>query len=192
MTLKAAFDKEKSKSIKETMPDELLVYKAARISHKRGPFQQADLPKYVSPIMRTEYKGGIESFHCDLPPFSVPVADKPGQHCLYYPGFHSFVNKKGAERLLRVFPMPKTKAVILTCGVLKKWIIAIGYEGDRELVVVSNKILIPSYPHRDIADDESCEWFFEASTERIGRNAYLETELPLSSCSAKLSYPEVF
>ena len=193
MTLKAAFDKEKSKSIKDTMPDELLVYKAALIIHKSDPLQKAALPKYFSPILHTEYKGGIQSFLCDLTPFSVPVEDKPEKHCLYYPGFHSFVNKKGAEKLLlRLFPVSKDKAVILTCGVLKKWIIALGFEGDRELVVVSNKILIPSYPHRDIRDDKSCEWFFDASTEKIGRHAYLKMGLPLSSCSTKLSYPADF
>jgi hypothetical protein len=41
-------------------------------------------------------------------------------------------------------------------------------------------------------DDKSCEWFFDASTEKISWNAYLKMGLPLSSCSAKLSYPADF
>jgi hypothetical protein len=64
--------------------------------------------------------------------------------------------------------------VILTCGVLKDWIIAIGIEGDRDLVVVSNRILIPSYPQTDIRYDKNCEWFFEAQSQTRAVKTHLK------------------
>jgi hypothetical protein len=172
MTLGAIFNKEKTKSIKEVMPNEIIVYKAAIMFEGKDPLRKIILPKYFSPVLYSQYESGEQCSLCDLAPLTVPVADEPEKHSMYYPGFHSFANKKAADKLLEYLNSP-AHGVILTCGVLKKWIIAIGFEGERDLVIVSNKIVTPSCPYTDIRDDKNCDWFFESQskTRRVATNS---------------------
>jgi hypothetical protein len=172
MTLRAVFNKEKTKSIKEIMPNEIIVYKVAILFEGKDPLRKMILPKYFSPVLYSQYENGEQCNFCDLTPLTVPIADEPEKKSMYYPGFHSFVNKIAANKLLEdLFPTLPAHAVILTCGVLKKWIIAIGFEGERDLVIVSNRIAIPSYPYMDIRDDKNCDWFFASQSKTAQADA---------------------
>jgi hypothetical protein len=167
MTLRAVFDKEKMRSIKGGMPDELLVYKVAVLIHEKDDFLKTVTPRYISPLCCFKYLAGEQSNSWDLGHFTVPLVDQPEKSGSYYPGFHSFVQRTAATKFIHErITGTIDSVVILTCGVLKEWIIAIGIEGDRDLVVVSNRILIPSYPQTDIRYDKNCEWFFEAQSQK--------------------------
>jgi hypothetical protein len=173
MSLRAVFDKEKTQSIKEVMPDELLVYKVATLIDKEDPILRTVSPKYVSPVCSVEYSAGEQSNRWDLGLFTVPLVYRPKEHVSYYPGFHSFAQREVATQYLQQILHYSGQlnhyfvksAVILTCGVLKDWITAIGIEDERAMVIVSNRIMFPAYPHTDIRNDKNCEWFFEAQSK---------------------------
>ncbi len=157
------------------MPNELIVYKVATLVEKEDPILKTVYQTYISPVMGFEYSGGeLSNFWNLVSRDNIPLVGQPGKSTSYYPGFHSFVQKTSAVRILHNFLFdnvsPLTSGefqdvVLLTCGVLKEWITAIGIELDNELTVVSNRIIVPSYPLTDIRDDKNCDWFFEAQSK---------------------------
>jgi hypothetical protein len=177
MSLHAIFDKEKTKSIKEMMPDILITYKGSLIVYESDFGLLQPRPKYIAPYTRFEYLVGEQFMRTNLGLFPTPVVDSPEDQLSYYPGFHSFVKKTSAEKYNEKLSTNTIGvAVLLTCGVRKEWITAIGLEGDRDIVVVSNRIVIPYYPQTDIRYDKNCNWFFEAqsqtkSVDTNGKNA---------------------
>lgn len=185
MTLRAIFTKEKTKSIKDLIPNELVVYKAVLFGQEEDRLLKTTYPTYISPIDKSEYFGGEQSNSWDRAKVTVPFADEPEGYASYYLGFHSFVQKTPAIKFLHklsdyVSPVMFgvfTDVVLLTCGVLKDWIIAIGIEGERDLVVVSNRIIMPSYPHKDIRYDKNCDWFFEAQSKRAAAKIDLKKKI---------------
>lgn len=161
MCLKAIFDKKKAKKIKAFMPEILTVYKVALVSGPVNPMLRRIITNYVAPGCKTDYGSGLQFTRPNLGSFAVTIVDCPDRCDYYYPGFHSFVRRSGAnEYQLKISPSSKDPTVVLTCGIRKEWIIAIGIEGNRELVVVSNRIVLPAYPETDISSDSCCQWFF--------------------------------
>ena len=188
MSLRAIFDKEKTQSIKEVMPEELIVYKVALIvCEEGGAFSQR---KYIAPYARTEYMWGEQFMQSDRSLLSAPVVDSLAEHLNYYPGFHSLIKKSAAEKYMESLSTAKNRsAVVLTCGVKKEWITAIGLERGRNLVVVSSRIVIPSYPHRDFVHDQHCERFvdfLDAQSQRKFAAAIDPKRGIAEDCSARI------
>ena len=109
MALRMVFDKEKTQSIKQVMPVELIVYKVAVLTQIEDRLLRTSYPVYISPICGTEYSGGEQCNEWDRGHFTVPLVDQPETAANYYPGFHSFTKKTTAEnwheQSRRVFKM---------------------------------------------------------------------------------------
>lgn len=176
MSLQMVFDREKAQRIKQEMPVELIVYKVALVAQRKDPILRKKYRAYVSPICCSEYSDGEQTNQWNRGHFTVPITDQPDQQGTYYPGFHSFTQKEAALNYLQKFP--KDASTLLTCGVLKDWITALGIEGDRDLIVVSNRILMPAYPHTDIHDDKNCNWFFQAQSKKSIISTLQKNKIP--------------
>jgi hypothetical protein len=161
MSLRAIFTKEKTQCIKEVMPERFIVYKVALIGYQTYA-GLVSFARYIAPICSLDYLAGEQSVRPKLGCFTTPVVDFPERHASYYPGFHSFVKKSAADEYLnRLSKHASSPTALLSCGIDKEWIIAIGIEGNRDMVVVSNRIIIPPYPKTDITNDKNYLWFFE-------------------------------
>jgi hypothetical protein len=156
MSLKAIFNKRKTQSIKEVMPEILPVYKVVILSREPN---SGRLPqyKYIAPVRGCGYSAGQQCMQTNQRCLSARVVGSPSDRLSYYPGFHCLVKKSAAEKYRQLLSgmclrYQLGKLVVLTCEIKKEWIIAIGLEGDKDMVVVSNRIIMPAYPGIDIDD----------------------------------------
>ena len=159
MSLRAIFTKEKMQDIKSLMPERFIVYKV--VSNEIYVRFGVRFARYVAPICRFTYLDGEQTVRQHLGCFPTPVVDNHNMYLDYYPGFHSFVKKSVAFEYMKQSSTNMPSLVVLSCGMDKEWITAIGLEGDRNMVVVSNRIIIPTYPTTDIQNDNNYLSFFE-------------------------------
>lgn len=73
----------------------------------------------------------------------------------YLPLFHSWYTLNGAKTW--VFRHSENPEYIITCYVKKGWITKMGRQHDN-MVVVSNAIIAPEYPNKELTDEEKLKY----------------------------------
>lgn len=144
MNLEQVFDKAKTQSILDVMPGEMIVWKGVTTpSHAR---ERCGLKEAV--WYSAFGQGPTEESKVFVPYSAGVVTSEP-------PGFHSFVRKVSID-LMRYRFFGKEIAAKWQCVsalVRKDWITTLGVEGQNNIVIVSSKIVMPSYPNTDITKE---------------------------------------
>lgn len=131
--LTQVFDKEKTQSIIDVMPDEMVVWKVVT-----GP----DCPTAMGDGWHSYY------YHADtLTPYIKGVIANYG--------YHSYISENAANKFLdTVYKLGEyyTEAIV-SAKILKKDIKNMGYEDNGTICVVTSRIIMPTYPNTDITKE---------------------------------------
>lgn len=116
MCLKNIATEEEKKDILDSLGKKMTLYKVA---YSMSSFMFNN--KWVSPYVQgraTEYKGTIKAV-------KKPIRMNNGEQ--YISGFHFFIDKNAAKRLLQLFD-PSHDFKVIEATVKKEWITEVGYE----------------------------------------------------------------
>lgn len=145
MSLERVFDKEKTRKILDVMPDEMIVWKTVcSIQNTWHVFWRATIGKYRSCEM--PYRPGVNI----AKPVEIAISWRPLKIC-YMAGFHSWAIRATAEaNLAGTRYYTEYERGLVSALVKKEWITTLGVEGQNNIVIVSSKIHMPTYPNTDI------------------------------------------
>lgn len=153
MSLERVFDKAKTQKILDVMPDEMIVWKVV-VSPEYEPDGYALEPVWHSAFARgVRGQGRLTAFAKQ----GLSLATKEPMPCggSVRWGFHSFVKAISATWLEHAYwnnrAIPHWHTV--TALVKKEWITTLGVEGQNNIVIVSSKIHMPTYPNTDITKE---------------------------------------
>jgi len=175
------FDQERTQSIINVMPDNMIVWKV--VTHWR-----------YSTIFLEANKQGMENnlWH---PAFTFSTGNNKNKQKNWYPfksgcnenniwGFHCFIKKINAQQYKEYF---KNKTQIghwnmLSAKINKKDIMKIGLDRGLSLTILTSRIIMPTYPNLEITKEiaENCDLIesCEQSMKLISNNCLLNVPSP--------------
>jgi len=144
--LETVFDEEKTQSIIDVMPDEMIVWKVVTDwRYAAGTCISKDYG-FAEGVWHTAF---MQNFKWGVyrPGFNIDSIDI---------GYHSLVSQKDLDcyRVSWVAERKRTKAwVSISAKINKEWIKRIGYDKNSSLTIVASKIIMPTYPNTDITKE---------------------------------------
>jgi len=150
--LSTVFSKEKTQSIIDVMPDEMIVWKVVTDGEKKN--EMNGYYPYTS-YERHAWNSAWAHGDSGLAVYNGKVATdmSEGVDVDVFVGYHSFVKRESAGKYM-ASGRPGYCWAIVSAKVLRSDITAMGSE-DCGLAVVTSRIIMPTYPNTDITKELS-------------------------------------
>lgn len=151
MSLERVFDKDKTQKILDVMPDEMIVWKV--VVNPEFKFSDVGpMTKQWHAAFNKNNKPWPFTAHRNTAKMGSILVDGQRYEC----GFHSFVKQSSLDWMSFEWGFGREIKKIwspVTALVKKEWITSLGVEGQNNIVIVSSKIIMPTYPNTDITKE---------------------------------------